>query len=485
MRSSIFLLVLLIGFGSHASDPAPEAGDRIGLPDLGDPSESALSVSKEREIGSEIMQSIREHRIAVDDLMVQEYISALGHQLLAQSDAALHDFTFFTLNEGGINAFALPGGYIGVNAGLIIATDNEAELAAVMAHEISHVTQRHLARAFFYNQQLQVPVLAAMLAAMLVGGEVGQAAMVAASAGSVQSRVNFTRKNEQEADRVGIKLLARAGYDVESMATLFEKMQQQARLYGGAPPEFLSTHPVHASRIAEARTRAQKYPVRQRPDSEAYRIVRARLRVLLSSNPAKLAKDIRLSLRQEQSEDKTMDRYALAFALQQSGQAEQARQQVDILLRQHPDVLAFQLLRSDIDLLAGKDNVALQRLKKLRLKHPDDHVLTLEYARMLIEVGQARQARGMLEDYLIFRQGDPRVYRMLSHASKASGDSVGSHAYMAERYRLQGNLTQAIANLEAALRNPISDYYQEARLQARLKTLRGKNERHEQHGNKH
>lgn len=446
--------------------------ERIELPDLGDPAESALSVAKERKIGAEIMREIRKEQVIVDDLISQEYISALGHQLVAQADSALHDFHFFIINEKGINAFALPGGYIGVNAGLILVIDNESELAAVIAHEISHITQRHLARAFFHQQMLQGPVIAAMLAAILIGGEAGKAAMVAASAGSVQSQINFTRKNEQEADRVGIGLLARSGFNAIGMATLFEKMQKQARLYGGAPPEFLSTHPVHGSRIADAEARAGQYPAKLRADSVEYRIVRARLRVLLDNNPTRVARGLYRLLEEGQTADETMDRYALAFALLQSGQIRQAASQSDRLLAGNPEIMGFQLLAADIDMHAGRDRQALGRMNKLRIRYPDDHILTLEYARMLIQVGRADRARITLEEYLIFRRGDPQVYRLLSHASKSIGDNVKSHAYMAEHHRLLGNTGQAISHLEAALRSPITDYYQEARLQARLKLLR-------------
>lgn len=340
--------------------------ERIELPDLGDPAESALSVAKERKIGAEIMREIRKEQVIVDDLISQEYISALGHQLVAQADSALHDFHFFIINEKGINAFALPGGYIGVNAGLILVIDNESELAAVIAHEISHITQRHLARAFFHQQMLQGPVIAAMLAAILIGGEAGKAAMVAASAGSVQSQINFTRKNEQEADRVGIGLLARSGFNAIGMATLFEKMQKQARLYGGAPPEFLSTHPVHGSRIADAEARAGQYPAKLRADSVEYRIVRARLRVLLDNNPTRVARGLYRLLEEGQTADETMDRYALAFALLQSGQIRQAASQSDRLLAGNPEIMGFQLLAADIDMHAGRDRQALGKVPLIK-----------------------------------------------------------------------------------------------------------------------
>jgi len=446
--------------------------DRIELPDLGDPAESSLSIAKEKEIGRDIMLEIRENYVTVDDLIVQEYISSLGHELVSKADSALHDFTFFIINDNSINAFALPGGYVGVNAGLITTTEDESELAAVMAHEISHVTQRHIARTVFHNETMQAPMLAAMIAGILLGGEAAKAAIAAASAGSVQSQINFTRKNEYEADRVGIDLLGRAGFDAYSMATLFDKMHRQSRLYGGAPPEFLSTHPVHGSRISDAMARAGSYPRSQRANSEQYRIVRARLRVLMDDNPTRLANDLGRALKEVRSADTLLDRYTLVFALMEAGKLEEAMEQSEILLQQDKFAYYFQLQRADIDLRLGQDGMAIKRIQELRQSYPDDYVLTLEYARMLIQSGQAAQARKILEDYLVFRQGDPNVYLWLSYACKASGDTVKSHIYMAEHHMLFGDASQAISHLEAALRSPIQDYHEEASLQAQLRNLR-------------
>ena len=411
----------------------------------------------------------------VDDLIVQEYISSVGHQLVSKADSALHDFTFFVISDQSINAFALPGGYVGVNAGLITTTEDESELAAVLAHEISHVTQRHIARAVFHNEKMQGPLLAAMVAGILLGGEAAQAAIAAASAGSVQSQINFTRKNEYEADRVGIDLLGRSGFNTYSMATLFDKMHRQSRLYGGAPPEFLSTHPVHGSRISDARARAGNYPRSQLANSDQYRIVRARLRVLMDGNPTRVANDLARSLKEKRSGDALLDRYTLVYALTEAGKLEEARDESEILLQQDKFALYFQMQRAEIELRSGQDQMAIKRLQALRQSHPDNHVLTLEYARTLIQSGQAAQARKMLEDYLVFRKGDPNVYRWLSHASEASGDTVKSHIYMAEHNRLFGDVSQAISHLEAALKGPINDYHEEASLQAQLKDLREQN----------
>jgi predicted Zn-dependent protease len=446
--------------------------NRIELPDLGDPAESALSISKEREIGLEIMQQIRQQHVTVDDLIVYEYINSIGHQLVSNADSALHDFSFFVIRDNSINAFALPGGYIGVNAGLISTTEDESELAAVLAHEISHVTQRHIARAFFHNETMQAPLIAAMIAGILMGGEAAKAAVAAATAGSAQSQINFTRKNEYEADRVGIDLLGRSGYDAYSMASLFDKMHRQSRLYGGAPPEFLSTHPVHGSRIADARARAGKYPPSQRSNSEQYRIVRARLRVIMDGNPTKVANDLSRMLEEKRSADEVADRYALVFALMEAGKLQEAMLESDRIINKPQLATYIQLQRAELELRSGQDDKAELRMEQLKRTRPDNHVVVMEDARMKIQMGHASQARALLEDYLDFRQGDPNVYRLLSHASNASGDIVKSHTYMAEYNLIVGDVSGAIGHLEAALRNPITSYHEEAAIRAKLKSLR-------------
>lgn len=450
----------------------PVQANQVRLPDLGDPADSALSIARERELGAEIMQQIRKQQVILDDLIVAEYINDLGYRLLEHADAALHDFQLFVVKDKSINAFALPGGYIGFHAGLILMTENEGQLAAVAAHEISHITQRHVARSFFHNEATSTSMLAAMIAGVFLGGEVGEAAVIAAGAGSVQSQINFTRKHEHEADRIGIDLLGRSGFDADSMATLFETMRRQSRLHGGAPPEFLSTHPIHETRIAEARARAQRYSQNASIDSEDYRLVHARLRVLTSEAPHQLAADIERALDAGQTGDELMDRYALALALLEDSQFDKAARQLDMAIQRYGSGKYLELLRADIRLRQGQDDKALQVMQTLRDRYPLDHIVTLEHARMLIDAGKAPSAQNMLEEYIVFRPGDPDVYKLLAHAAKDNGDSVRSHAYMAEHFVANDDPGQAIAHIETALAGPIADDYEEARLRARLKELR-------------
>ena len=472
------LWLVVAALSAAAPLPAGAQGAQIDLPDLGDPTENALPLAREKELGERIMRQIRARRVIVDDLIVQEYIDALGYQLLEHAeDAPLHDFEFFVIRDKAINAFALPGGYIGLNAGLITSTDHEGELAAVMAHEISHVTQRHLARAFAKQGDMALPIMAGIITAVLLGGgEAAEAAIVATTAGASQAQINYTRKHEHEADRIGIDLLGRAGFDADSMATLFEKMQRQARLHGGPLPEYLSTHPVHGSRIAEARDRADRYPPAKPTDAMQYRLLKARLRVLLGDNPHQAADNLARSLSdQAPSADARSTRYGLVIALLESGRLDEAARQADTLVKNAPANRYFALLAAEVDLRRGLDGAALQKVAALRRAHPDNHVVTMTHARMLIEAERADEALRELQDYSAYRQGDPAVYALLSRAAVSAGADAQSHEYIAQYHRISGDLDKAVFHLEAALKGAdTEDRYRQARLQAQLDELRDK-----------
>jgi predicted Zn-dependent protease len=250
------------------------------LPSLGEAAGRIYSPQQDQALGAAFMRELRQSDLILDDVATTSYLQNLGHRLTMHSESPGHGFTFFMVNDERINAFAGPAGHIGVNVGLFLAAESESELAAVLAHEIAHVTQRHLARAFEAADKLSLPTTAAILAAILIGtqdGQAGAAALTAASAASLQHQINFTRANEQEADRVGIQTLADASYDPHGMGRFFERLQKNSKLYGTQPPEFLSTHPVTTNRIAEAETRAASFSKIDVPDDLDFRLLRADL----------------------------------------------------------------------------------------------------------------------------------------------------------------------------------------------------------------
>ncbi|MCG8370265.1 MAG: M48 family metalloprotease, partial [Proteobacteria bacterium] len=264
---------------------AGAGADDIKLPDMGSPADAILNNTEEARIGRAIMRDIRNSGAVVEDPLITEYLNEIGSRIVAQTNEGDHKFSFFAVDDPRINAFALPGGFIGVHTGLIEATRNEDEFAGVVAHEVAHVTQRHIARAIHANSRQSILTTAMMLGALVLaaaggGADAVQGAAAIAQGTAVQQQINFTRTNEYEADRVGIAALADAGFDPYGMASFFEVMSRQTTTSPEMrAPEFLRTHPVTTARIAEARNRARQYPQVRSDDSTSYGIARMRIMV--------------------------------------------------------------------------------------------------------------------------------------------------------------------------------------------------------------
>src|SRR5688572_7829081 len=274
------LLTAAATFGAAANAASPEPED---LPDIGSPAQAMLSLEEEYQIGRMIVRGLRDQDQILEDPEVSEYIRSLGQRLSSQANDGNQRFNFFVIKDNGINAFALPGGFIGVNSGLLLDTKNESELAGVVAHEVAHVTQRHIARSIAAQSKQSLVSTAAMLAAILIGvaggGDAAMAGVAAAQSLAIQQQISFTRANETEADRVGLGILARSGYDPQGMPAFFETM---SRLAGSSElniPEMLRTHPVSSNRIAETKERATQLDITPQPQSPSYALTRERLRV--------------------------------------------------------------------------------------------------------------------------------------------------------------------------------------------------------------
>jgi predicted Zn-dependent protease len=414
----------------------------------------------------------------VEDLEVAEYVRALGRRVAGHSDDPSASFTFFVIDQPAINAFAAPGGYVAVNTGLIRATETESELAAVMAHEIAHVTQRHIARRFEAMERMTIPTIAALAAAILVGsqsGEAGAAAIAAAQAGALQMQIDFTRANEKEADRVGMQTLARAGFDPHSMPSFFERLQTATRYYG-RPPEFLSTHPVNVARIADSRSRAEDLGYRQVPDSRDYLMVQAKLDALAGDDPQEAVAELERRLEQQSYRDRAAARYGLAIALRRAGEAERAARILEALLEASPERIPFlyelgrtRLARDDIE-------GALQVYARGLALYPTNRMMVLGRADALLAAGRAPEARELLAARAAGGSTDPRLYWLLGRSEDLAGNPVAARLALAEHYRLIGDLQAAIDQLERARRAQPESFYQSSRIDARLEALRGEAE---------
>lgn len=444
------------------------------LPDMGDASAISLTPEQEARIGKQMMRSLRRANLINEDPALNQYIQSLGYRLAVNSGNSNQPFTFFIVNDAAINAFAMPGGYIGINAGLIVASDSENELASVMAHEISHITQRHLARSYEKASKMNLPMTAAVIASIILGAhdpQAGQAALAASLAGSQQMQLDFTRANEHEADRVGIQLLAQAGYDPRGMSAFFQRLQKETRYYGSGLPEFLSTHPVTTTRIAEAEDRASQYPPVNLRNSESYHTTRAYLRLMLSRDPNDLAARSRDNIDKGRYSDLSEEQFTHALALQATGKHNEARLLLKSLLKQAPGRIAYLHASARTESSAGNINEALGLLRRGLELYPGNSELTLSYAETLLQAGQPGKAGELMQ---AFTRAHPQMaegYRLLAQAQSALGNQAASHVAYAEHYALHDEYHSAIDQLNLARLIKNDDFYQTSRIEARLTQL--------------
>ena len=448
----------------------------FGLPDIGDSTGDIISPEFERRLGQAFLSQIRKQTDIVSDPEVETYIRSLGYRLVAQSDSNTRPFTFFIINDPLINAFAAPGGIVGLNSGVVINSGDESELAGVVAHEIAHITQKHMARSIEMQRKLSIPTLAATLGAILIAAmdpAAGQAALATVQGGATQARINFTRSNEQEADRVGIQLLARAEFNPRGMPAFFEKLQQNTR-YSVKAPEFLRTHPLTNTRIADSRARAETYPRDfAYQESRTYHYIKAKLTVLGYREPAGAAAFYRRRAENEYDLHREVARYGYAIALSAAGRHGAARQQLQQLLRQEPENSAYLLAAAAVEEKAEDYEAATQIYERAMKIYPGYRPLVLNYANLLLVAERPRRARDLLIEFGKAYPPDFTYYNMLARAEAEAGDIVESNIASAEYYFLTGETLVAIQQLKFALdlQNPRPDYYQQERMQARLAHL--------------
>lgn len=459
------LVVATAGVPTHADD----------LPAMGNPASQVLSPDQETGLGRQVVRELRAEGWISSDAQVNEYLQALGSRLGSHSNVPEQRFNFYLVASQDVNAFALPGGYIGINAGLFTMTRNESELAGVFAHEIAHVTQRHIARAWERAGRTGLAATLGALAAILIGASTGESAIIeagiaASQAAQIQDQINHTRTNESEADRIGIGTLASAGFDPQGMVTMFEQMERLARLSGVRIPEFLSTHPVSAARISESRGRAAEYGEVRAQDSRAYRLMRARARWLVST-PDEALEYFEAVAGDADPADRMAIEYGRALALSSLGHHDRARALLRALLAERDDVLYFHLALADADYRAGDVAAALDRYRLALRLFPGNEAVTISAAQALIDAGQPRDATTLLVSLLPQREPDPQIYRLLALAAGSAGADADAHYFMAEVHVLNGQVRPAVDQLQLALAVPDINTQQRVRAEARLEQL--------------
>lgn len=446
------------------------------LPDLGDESGIVISPVEERKIGERVFRHIRGSPRFVSDPEVNHYIQDLGQKLVAHGDSTDAPFTFFVLEDPTINAFAMPGSFIGMHTGLIMAAQSESEVAGVLAHEIAHITQRHLQRMFAESKRTSRKVLLGMLAALALaaaGESAGAGAAAAvAQAGGIQQQLNFSRANEEEADRVGIEILASSNLDPQGLPAFFERLQTWGRLNETNLPEFLQTHPVTTNRIADSRARAQRYPYRQVPDTIEFYRVRAKLRARAPNDPSRIVNSFKDNLIHGKYRNLEAERYGYAWALLRVRGYDTAREQAIVLAKDHPNTVFYRILQAEVEMHARQYEEALQRYADAEKQFPRNQILARYYAAALLKAGRAQSAMRLVKKAMGSNNADdPFLQKMLATAAGEAGDLFQAHRALAAYYYESGNPGAAIQQLQIAKRYAGDSFYLQAGVDARIKEI--------------
>ncbi|SEN58234.1 M48 family metalloprotease [Nitrosomonas marina] len=489
-----FIFILLLLF-------PPTLAVAHELPDLGDVSQATITPREERQIGLQIMRQIRADPSYLDDPEISAYLNNLGHKLIANSKETRpgQSFEFFALQDSTINAFALPGGFMGFNSGLIIAAQSESELAGVMAHEIAHVTQKHLARMIAGQKYSMITSIAALAVAILASRsnpQAGQAIIAASQAGAIQSQLNFTRKHEKEADRVGLNILLDAGFDPQGMSSFFERLQKAGRFYENGAPSYMRTHPLTYERIADIQNRTHELGYRQVPDSSDFLLVRAKLRALHGKS-TDAVNQFRARLQDKRYINEAVERYGYIYALLRDKQYHEADSQLarlytliqtdtkpDMVLKNHRLGKAIQVeqkglqagamietLAAEVKLANGQIEDAF-RIYRTALKiYPQHKALIHGYANTLLQNNQTDAALELINRELQFNPSDIPLYRLQARAYAQQDKLMLKHRALAEVYFLQGYHDAAIEQLRIALKHDNGDFYQLSSVEARLRQL--------------
>ncbi|KAF1701701.1 M48 family metalloprotease [Pseudoxanthomonas kaohsiungensis] len=500
------------------------------LPDIGSSAGELLNPAKQAEYGGMMLRELRNYGYLLEDPLLDDWLQSMGNRLGSSSDRPEQPYTFFMLKDRQINAFATLGGYIGMNAGLVLTARREDEVAAVLAHEVAHVTQQHVLRGVERAQRDQVPILLGMLAAIVAAqaaggsssGEASEAAIASAMALIQQNQINYTRSNESEADRLGIRTLSRSGYDVDAMADFFERMSFAMRGNSGgySVPDYLRTHPVTTTRVSESKQRAEQLkrgmvtattsvpgggervermdprkvqappsatvnpllpsgfrfdpfdPVAEAAGSQ-FAWAQERLRALTANTPDAAIREYE-SLRRSSPDGLTdPQRYGLAVA-RLARQPAAAAAELSALLERHPDSLWVALALGEAESRSGRAAQANQRFDELLRRMPGNRPVALSYARVLVEQGGSeagRRAQEVLRPLLARAGADPVFQQTFARASELAGDTSRAAEAYAEAAFLNGRPEQALIQLETLKKRGDLDYVTRSRVDARIAAI--------------
>lgn len=470
----LFTTLLLLATCHLASLVSPSFASDILLPDLGDASSGLVSPAQEYELGQKWLRIYRSQVETSSDPFVQAYVENLIRKLAAYSDLQDKRLDILVVNNPTLNAFAVPGGIVGVHTGLFTHADTEHQFSSVLAHELAHLSQRHFARRVEQQKNKSIPNMAALLASILIavtaGGDAGIAAISATQAAAIDSQLRFSRQMEQEADRVGMSTMVRSGMDPYAMTSMFDNMLKASR-YQRRPPEFLLTHPLTESRVSDSQLRAQQFNKKYYPGNLEYQLVKMRTQVAHQSNHQVTIKRL---LDEQENGAGSLDvvSYGLALAQIEARRLEDAEKTLAPLLRKSPNNLFYVVAQAEIDTEREKYDKASQRLLAKLALYPNDHALNVRYAEILMKARRYKECEALLIKHSERRPKDDYVWYLLAEVHGLVGNIFEVHSARAEYFLLNGLYSKAIIQLKNALKLIDDDIHLEAKIEERLKRAR-------------
>lgn len=461
-------------FALLAMPVAPIVNANVELPSIGENSAGLISPSQEYDLGRKALRQYRAYFPLAQDPYFEAYLDNLLDNMLVHSGLPDHPLSLLVINDRNLNAFAAPGGIVGVNTGTFLIAQNEQQLASILAHELAHLSQRHYARRVAY-QKSQAPLnWASMLASVLImasgNADAGIVAMTAAQGRQMSGALAFSRDMEREADRVGIETMASAGYDPHAMPDMFEQLLRASR-YRAKIPEFLLTHPVTESRISDASNRSRNYPVKQYPQDQNFQILKARA-ILHHESSAQFAVKRFTSELNGITLSQLAARYGLVQALIAANRPNDAMREFEPLAKNYNHLLAVRITKADIYAASERFDLALDILKKELAITPNNHIINIRYAEVLMEANQYELGESVLEAHVKRHPENAYVWYLLAETHGLAGHIFEVHKARAEYFILLGIYEKAEIQLRNALILAGDEKYVKSRLEERLAYVR-------------
>lgn len=466
---------VLAAGGSFSGKPyTPPTTLDLELPELGDISETVLSAQDEQRIAEQILRDVATSDEVLQDAEVTDYVQALGDRLAASGPDKRQDFHFFVVKDNSINAFAMPGGVIGVHTGLLLAANTESEFAGVLGHEIGHVTQHHLARMLASQKYDTFKNIASIALALLVARsnpQLASGAMTTATASTIQRQLDYTREHEREADRVGLSILGNAGFDVRGMPGFFSTLQRGTRFVEGTAPSFLRTHPLTAERIADVSNRVQTMPYKQVVDSVDFNLVRAKLRATQTFSQNAIDEFLD-NINERRYSNEATEHYGLAIAYLQKNDVAKASQEMQWLKSNAPPHVFFSTLEAKLALAKRQPQQAEALYAQALRTYPTHRALVYDNAELYLVTKQWDKAIQLVNSKLALFPRDAHCYALLAKAYTSKGKVLLKHQAQAEAYYRQFDIDRAVEQMELAVKANDGNFYEKSIVEARLKEFR-------------